>query len=374
MSSPTISTPTSRSPGLALTEGEVQSAQSFEAEQQAAMKHEKPTSPPPIPYKADRTGLSTSNIPKPPVRRNEQIASPPTLSPSGAGVRSKPSLPPRLPPRAHSAASSPTKAAPPTHLDSHSQSSAHAPSQDAGTSYINSGALKRLGSAGVSVPAFGIGKIETAPTDNNPWRDEKSSTPAVPASPSTISSSSVGALQGRFSKLSASSSPLRSPPSNGRSSPSPDTGTSFAQKQAAIKTASSFRNDPSSVSLTDARSAASTANNFRERHGDQVAKGWAASNSLDQKYGLSNKVGGFVSTNNDHGTKISAASPVLGESSVTDNPWATSTSSSNPVTTAQGAGGKGQPPPPPPKKVGVGVGSLGVMTPPPLPLGSKPKW
>ncbi|CAI4217830.1 unnamed protein product [Parascedosporium putredinis] len=55
---------------------------------------------------------------------------------------------------------------------------------------------------------------------------------------------------------------------------------------------------PSTVSFQDARSAASTANNFRQRHGDQVASAARTANSFNQKYGISDRV---------QGTALSAA-------------------------------------------------------------------
>lgn len=54
--------------------------------------------------------------------------------------------------------------------------------------------------------------------------------------------------------------------------PPPATGTSFAEKKAAVRTANAFYKDPSKVSLADARSAAGTARNFQQRHGDRVVE------------------------------------------------------------------------------------------------------
>ncbi|EPQ62686.1 Bgt-1016 [Blumeria graminis f. sp. tritici] len=50
-------------------------------------------------------------------------------------------------------------------------------------------------------------------------------------------------------------------------------GTTFAEKRAALKTASSLRNNPSSVSFHDVKTAAGTAKSFQERHGNQVKTG-----------------------------------------------------------------------------------------------------
>ncbi|SZF01597.1 unnamed protein product [Blumeria hordei] len=50
-------------------------------------------------------------------------------------------------------------------------------------------------------------------------------------------------------------------------------GTTFAEKRAALKTVSSLRNNPSSVSFHDVKTAAGTAKSFQERHGNQVKTG-----------------------------------------------------------------------------------------------------
>jgi hypothetical protein len=75
--------------------------------------------------------------------------------------------------------------------------------------------------------------------------------------------------------------------------PAPAQGTTWAQKQAALKTASDFQQKPSSVSFADARNAASTANNFRERYGASVANGYVKANEMNSKYGISDKAKSF---------------------------------------------------------------------------------
>lgn len=151
-------------------------------------------------------------------------------------------------------------------------------------------------------------------------------------------------LQSRFSKLSTTS------PQPG----SPSQGTTLAQKQAALKTTSSFRKDPSSVSLADARATASTANNFRERHGDQVASGLKSANALDKKYDISNRFGVNVSNSGSPGY-----GKVTPPSVVTETP-------DSAVSAV-----KKKPPPPVPKKIFSGL--LAASSPPPVPLSSKPK-
>jgi len=234
----------------------------------------------------------------------------------------KPRLPPRLPPRQNSHPDAYSAAPPP-----YNEGTQNAPNQ----SYINQGAMDRLGQAGISVPGFNIGRNASPLV---PPR-QTSSLPVAPVSPASSKGPQLGELQARFAKLSTASP---------TASQEPNAGTSFAQKQAALKTASALRSDPSSVSVSDMRSAALTANNFRERHGDQVASGWRTASGLNQKYGVSDGVSSFVS----------GSTPSL--------PGA-----SSPV---QGAIGKKPPPLPPPKKKDL------VNTPsepPPIPLGSKPK-
>lgn len=173
---------------------------------------------------------------------------------------------------------------------------------------LNPGASSRLGAAGVSVPGLGI-----------------------------------GSGSGSGSRLHTTTT-----------TPAQTEGTTWAQKQSALKTAASFHKDPSSVSMTDARSAASTANNFRQRHGEQVKSGWERVNGLNQKYGVSDKVGAFV---NKH-------QPAAGESSA-----------------AAAAGKKAPPPPPPPPKKKPSLGGFGASSsggdrdgPPAIPSATRPSF
>jgi len=128
------------------------------------------------------------------------------------------------------------------------------------------------------------------------------------------------------------------------SSESSSGGTTWAQKRAALETTRNLKNDPSSVSASDLRDAASTANNFRERHGEQVAAGWKVANNLNQKYGITDRVKSYSSNEEtDPEPPDSPASP------------------------GQAAHKRQPPPPPPPRKHGK------TPEPPPVPLSSKPK-
>ena len=290
---------------------------------------------PSIPYRSETTGVSTRNLPKPSLRRNEyggqQRESTPSLE-----KRPKPSLPPRLPARQNSDSLQSPFSPPP----SYSATTTTTPRVNQ-NDVVNQGALKRLGSAGINVPGLSIRRG----TDANNQQDlAKGSHVDSKASPSAGPGPQLDELQSRFSKMSAK------PPPPG----SPSKGTSFAQKQAAVKTASSFRNDPSSVSLADARATASTANNFRERHGDQVASGWKSANALNQKYDLSSKISGYTSSSGPSSQNEPTPTGVTPDSS---------TAVANMV--------KKKVPPPPPKKAFAGGDSAG--SPPPIPLSTKPK-
>ena len=327
-------TPDTRALGAPLTAEQIQAKQIREEEEARAAEEaaQKPATPP-VPYRADTTGLSTSNLPKPPVRRLEYAEEPVTTAAS-IRAKPKPSLPPRLPPRQNSSHMQPVVSPPPSYGTASMEPSAQ-------EIYLNEGAINGLGTAGVSVPGLGIGERSNS---SNPWRNQQS-----PPTSNTASNSAnprgpqLNELQSRFSRLSTSS-PKPDPPSQ---------GTSFAQKQAALKTASSFRNDPSSVSLADAKKAASTANNFRERHGDQVAAGWKSTSGLNQKYGISNRVNGFAS--NASTSPVNEAPP---------------TPTSPAPMNAPSSAAKKPAPVPPPKR--IGVNSSSTQGPPPVPLGSKP--
>lgn len=282
-------------------------------------EEEEASRPPPGPYRPDTTGLSTAHLPKPPAFRPGATSPPATLN---ASSKPKPSLPPRLPPRQNSNPDAYAPTPPPTYGEATQQAT---PSQGV----LNQGALSRLGQAGVSVPGFGIGRTTSPPV---PARQDSTSNAPTAA---TGHGPQLSELQSRFAS--------RSTPSTGAA---PTTGTSWADKQAALRTAGNIRDDPSQVSSSDVRGAAVTANNFQQRHGDQVASGWKAASGLNQKYGIAGKVNSFASS--------SAATPPP----------------QSPTQNAQGGLGK-KPPPPPPKKKELGGNAAG---PPPIPMGSKPKF
>jgi hypothetical protein len=294
-----------------------------EREEAHRRAEEEANRPPPGPYRPDTTGLSTAHLPKPPAFR------PGAPSPSAnIAAKPKPNLPPRLPPRQNSNPHEFAAAPPPTY----GEATEGIPSEGV----LNQGALNRLGQAGISVPGFGMSRTASPPVP--PRQTQSPPVPArrnAPIPPPAMAGqgAQLGELQNRFATMSTGSTP----------SEPPATGTSWADKQAALRTASSLRDDPSKVSGADMKNAATTANNFQQRHGAQVASGFKAVNGLNQKYSLAGRVNNFAS----------------------------SSTAPSPQSPGQAGGGKKLAPPPPPKKREL-AGSSGE--PPPIPLSSKPKF
>ncbi len=353
-------------------------------------EEEKPKGPS-LPYRSNTTGIRPETLPKPPIRRVEpEIDRTPPSNPEPPpprqtfprppiSQRAKPTPPPRLPPRQNSHPDGNAVEPPPTYTAATSDSTPEPPG------YLNKSAIDRLGQAGVSVPGFNIGGTSSSATSGMTTRTTTPQTtgtmtlptsqPAAPTNPSQLKE-----LQSRFARLkfSSSTSPNPNPSSITSNAALPGTtqapntnqgqsqGTTWAQKQSALATASQFHKDPSSVSLSDARGAASTANNFKQKHGEQVATGWKTANGLGQKYGVAQKVGGaFGQSSNE---LAGAGEGVRGEQNIVAGAEST------------GVGlHKASPPPPPPKKkafapMEMEENSAGeVNVPPPVPLASKPR-
>lgn len=259
------------------------------------------------------TGLDAVDLPPPPARRDgpeRNIMPPPPNCPAPSIVTpGPPKLPPRPPPRCGTA----TPVLPPPQP-------ARTPTPETSRSdgILNQGAMNRLGAAGISVPGLGIGK--SAPGSGG-------------------SNAQPNGLKSRFSKLGLSA-PSATPSG---SSSAPSSGTTFAQKQAAFKTVTALHKDPSSVSLADARAAASTANDFRQRHGEQVAAGLRTANHLNEKYAVAGRVAAVTG-----GTSDGALAA------------------------------KKKPPPPPPPKKNPGLASHSQKRsgdePPPIPMATRPQF
>ncbi len=103
--------------------------------------------PPPIPYRVNTTGLSTSHLPPPPGRKDGADGRTPAED-----KPKPPGLPPRLPPRHNSNA-----------LPSPPPSYSSAAEPDSHKGILNQSSLNKLGAAGVSVPGFGIGASKGKP-------------------------------------------------------------------------------------------------------------------------------------------------------------------------------------------------------------------
>lgn len=135
--------------------------------------------------------------------------------------------------------------------------------------------------------------------------------------------------------------------------------------------------------MSDAKDAAGTANDFRQRHGEQVKQGWGKVNGLNQKYGVTDSVRGAVSQG--QGLSQSQAGSRGQEQHVMQNgPVGGEGGSAAEAVAAK----KAPPPPPPPKKRDLGAarnsaadfaagsaadGEESAGTPPPIPLASKPR-
>ncbi|KXH67574.1 hypothetical protein CSAL01_04636 [Colletotrichum salicis] len=317
---------------------------------------------PPRPWRTDTTGLSTAHLPPPPGRKDGADGRTPVPGQAAAARPPPPSLPPRLPPRTPSASSvaRPASPAPP-------------PASSSGGGYLNQNAMNRLGAAGVSVSALGIGKSAPEP----PTRSNASSPAPPPRTgafspppPLPTSSSSRGGgghmseLQNRFAKLGKSATA-----NHQSSNPPPTEGTTTEQKQAALRTASDFHKNPSSVSVSDARSAASTFNNFRQRHGEQVKSGVQSANNFNQKYGITEKAGNYAgkakSFYNDQVGQKQAATTAGTTTTTAPAPAAAAPSPLSPPPGLVNAIGKKKPPPPPPPKKKPQL--AGAPAPPPVP-------
>lgn len=331
--------------------------------------------PPPIPYRAKSVGNLTIDAPKRPLPRGQ--------GGEDFKPKPKPSLPPRLPPRQISVSPQTPSSPPPTY------SATVPPKAAVSKSYLNQGALRRLGSAGITVPELGI---EAGSRASNLRQADDGNPKARPSPGAAKESDKPNSQLPKYSDFSS----IQKAPGPG----SPSQGSTLAQKKAALKTAAAFRKDPSSVSLADAKATASTMNNFRERHGEQVASGMKSANALNQKYDISSKLAGQDPTRHNSGgtTSIAETDSIAATPPSMRSGWTSAnmleqkdslsykfdgaTSSPTPIKdNAQLASAPSntasdleirvkRPPPPPPKK---SFSSTATSTPPPIPVKSKPK-
>ena len=214
-----------------------------------ALKDPNSFAPPPKHRSAYGDDVAKASI-SPPTGSAPPLPPPtPRRATAADGARAPPPVPPRLPPRRNTTDV--------TEEDLHERG---------GLSAGAASAMGRLGRAGISVPGF-----ETKKVDGDGHSPASSNHQILPPPPRS-NIGSIGAIGNRFSKPSISAAV-------------PTTGTTMAEKQAAVKTANQFYKDPSKVSFSDARAAASTARNFQQRHGEQVADGIRAGNELKDKHG-----------------------------------------------------------------------------------------
>ncbi|KAL9618236.1 MAG: hypothetical protein Q9160_007006 [Pyrenula sp. 1 TL-2023] len=332
---PDHTTPDRRGLGAPLSQNQIQSQKQAEkARAQEEQEEAQKPAPPPGPYKMNTTGLSTKNLLPPPVHHAISEDASTQDSPAAPQKKPKPSLPPRLPPRKTHSTDSPLTPPPPSYDSATSQTQPVAGS-------VNRGALDRLGSAGVSVSGLGIGQ------QSNPWKNERSQSTTSNAS----GKGQLSELQSRFSKMNTKSRP--SPTNDGTSPAPPPQGTTLAEKQAAFNTAQSFHKDPNSVSLSDARAAASTANNFRERHGEEVSAGAQKANTWNKKYNVTGRMNSFLEK---QASPANETQPTAQSESISSQ--------------ADAYGRKPPPPPVPNKRPDM---HAGAQSPPPVPLGTKPR-
>lgn len=267
-------------------------------------QHE-PQKPPP-PYRVDSTGLPTAHFRPPPVRN---AAAPNT---SNVARRSPPALPPRLPPRNSISTNSPRSA------------------------------------SSFSVAAASPPLTNPLPSPTRPQAVEIQPHPSK--LPSSFSSPFTPAAVAATANTSTSQQ-----------------GMTWAQKQSALRTASKFQKDPSSISLVDARRAISTTNNLHQQHCDQVAIGFQTARNSEDKSDEGEKAIQLTRSGSETRTHSSFSKTDV-------RPFAIAASSGN-MSRITGAINK-KPPPPPPKRANISKTTLESETtdgtPPPIPTSTRP--
>ncbi|KAJ5286602.1 hypothetical protein N7478_002288 [Penicillium angulare] len=325
---PNETTPDRRGLGAPLSHEQVEQQQYIQ-QQQAAEEEEAAQKPkgPPVPYRVNTTGLTTDNLPPPPVRRMDSPSSStastgrqnPPIPAKPSGAKPKPQLPPRLPPRNGSPAQDPSPP-PPAY-------SSVPPSPSQG--YINQGAASRLANAGVSVPAFGIGGA-TGTSQASPAASEKP----------------VNELQSRFSQLRT------------------DSNTSSKASQPYVPAPRPMNSDDHLP----------PAQGFRDRHADKIDFG---KKTLG---GVTSRINTFVDDRKFSANANKRMPRPPGPNSPATNPPTPSRSSTSTSLEAQA---RMKPPPPPPKRAEIRAAPIANSgdaspessspAPPPVPLSTKPR-
>ncbi|PNS18207.1 hypothetical protein CAC42_7576 [Sphaceloma murrayae] len=328
--------------------------------------------PPPGPYRKDTTGLRTDHLPPPPVRRGTGVASPPSsatsrpqiaykpslpspASSSPAKPKGPPSLPPRLPPRQSAEPNEYTPPPPPAYNEATSQpptpavaqppQSFPAPSSNIST---NASSLHRLAGAGISVPSLGVSRSAASPPP------PQSSSPASRFN----QGGGLSELQNRFNKLNTSNTSQATTMASPQDANTASSPMSAHNIGGAYNTFNKARQDPSKVSLSEAKQAATTANAVNQRYGAQIGQGISAANRFATKQGMGGQSGADAASNG-YGESSGGGAGLAGLANVAQ---------------------KKAPPPPPPSRSGAGAGqrdagrSGGGAPPPPVPMGSKPRF
>ncbi|QKX61756.1 uncharacterized protein TRUGW13939_08912 [Talaromyces rugulosus] len=318
----TTTTSSSRSLGAAVPQSSHRAA--------AAEEEDKPA-PPPVPYRANQSGLKTDHLPPPPVRHNTDSVSQPVSSPSA-----RPSLPPRLPARGPA----PQSASPPPPPYSET---------DDNVTQMNQGAVSRLGQAGVSVPGLGIGGTGS----------DKSATVQ------TNLNKQVNELH-RYGNMSAQED------SQNHVADSKN-GTTYGQTQERYQ--NTDNNSASSASALDSRNMGATANNLRQRGGEQFEAGKKKLIALNQKHKITDRIHSYFEQPPASSGQESAAPAPPPPPHPSNNNANLSRQNSNNIDVEALNKRKPPPPPPPAKKPGLQAKPVGSSTPspPPLPLGTKPR-
>lgn len=366
--------------GAPLTEEQVygvsQAAETPVEEQQPS----KPT-PPALPYRTDRTGLRTDNLPPPPIHRDIQQSPGLPSRTQTPPTSTQPRLPPRLPARQNTTSPPVVETQPPSY-----DVAAAKPATDP---YLNQSAVDRLGRAGISVPGLGIRSNE----EQNPWKNER--TPSQTAGTNRLSE-----LHSHFARMKAPSqdgavvatpTPTTQVPSP---SPPPTSMPSWKQSQSAFQTAQNLRANPQSVTIADAQSAAQTAgqaqrsaNVFREKHADSIANAQAKAKAWDQRYKVTSKINKFLDEHSDGDSnqqqqqqqqasqsgqqyqQTPVVPPYSPAPQVPQYPTAVPQPTVLPAATELSASIARKPPPPPaPRK------PAHMQAPPPVPMGTKPSF
>ncbi|CAI7599839.1 unnamed protein product [Penicillium glandicola] len=239
---PNQTTPDRRGLGAPLSQDQINAQHAHQQEIAEAEEEQlKKPAPPPVPYRADTSGLSTDHLPPPPVRRLD------SASPTSTSSLSK-SKPPKPPPRLPARNGSPSSDPPPP---------AYSPEPVISHDYINQDATSRLANAGISVPGFGIGQ-------------EKSSSPAH---------TPVNELQSRFSQMNTSASPSAPTPPSQPSTNSTSSLHNFRERHSdTIDSGKQKYGDFRERHADTIDSGKQKYGDFRERHADTIDSG-------KQKYG-----------------------------------------------------------------------------------------